>query len=326
MHKLIPDVNVRCLQLIYILIFISLTSANVEKTIFIAPVPSTVPAENSAIDDLGLDRLSPTDYMLRTSLNASFPTADETLGSESWLYLEDLDPGQRYEVRICWLATVSHPLFGPCMSRKMLVTNKKNQKQPTSFSLTTYLLQEVVSDQNLLSAVLKYSDARLAGTSPPSSSRPSGDRENYPLNDDTGSGSFLHLHPPKARHQDNSRRRRSRSNLEKSTDPLALTSHAESVLFLRIHAAADYFTTNETLMNNVPPVIADIILDPFLWNVFPRSLVPTALYTVVIAVIAYFVGGYLAKALAELATSAVGKKDSDNNDAAPAKVENKKKR
>lgn len=80
---------------------------NVEKTIFLAPVPWTVPAENTAIDDLGLDRLSPTDYMLRTNLNASFPSDDEPYGSQSWFYIEDLTPGQRYEIRICWMATVN---------------------------------------------------------------------------------------------------------------------------------------------------------------------------------------------------------------------------
>lgn len=36
-------------------------------------------------------------------------------------------------------------------------------------------------------------------------------------------------------------------------------------------------------MENVPPVAADIILDPFLANVFPRSLVPTAVWMVVVA-------------------------------------------
>lgn len=84
-------------------------AANVEKTIFVAPLPWAIPAENAAIDDLGLDRLSPTDYMVRTNLNASFPTDDEPYGTESWFYLEDLTPGQRYEVRICWMATVILP-------------------------------------------------------------------------------------------------------------------------------------------------------------------------------------------------------------------------
>lgn len=140
------------------------------------------------------------------------------------------------------------------------------------------------------------------GTSPPSNSRPSGDR----------SPASHHgiINPANARHQHSSRQRRSRTPLEREEDPLALTSHAESVLFLRIWAAADYYTTNTTLMENVPPVMADIILDPFLWNVFPRSLVPTAVYVVIIAVIAYFVGGFLAQVLSDVVTTAA-KKDED---------------
>jgi hypothetical protein len=123
--------------------------------------------------------------------------------------------------------------------------------------------------------MLSFSDALLAGTSPPSTFR----------------------------------QRRSRTSLERDQDPLASTSHTESVLFLRIWAAADYYTTNITLMENVPPVMADVILDPFLWNVFPRSLVPTAVYTIVIAVVAYFVGGFLAKMLSDVVTTAVKKDD-----------------
>lgn len=75
-------------------------------------------------------------------------------------------------------------------------------------------------------------------------------------------------------------------------------------------------------MENVPPVMADVILDPFLWNVFPRSLVPTAVYTIVIAVIAYFVGGFLARALSDVVTTAVRKDEVDG----VGKVENKKSR
>lgn len=39
-------------------------------------------------------------------------------------------------------------------------------------------------------------------------------------------------------------------------------------------------------MRDVPPVAVDVILDPFLWNVFPRSLVPTAGWIVVVAIVA----------------------------------------
>lgn len=66
-----------------------------------------------------------------------------------------------------------------------------------------------------------------------------------------------------------------------------------SVLFLRVLAAADYFTTNATLMSNVPPVYVDIILDPFIFNVLPRSLVPTVGYIVVVAIASFFAARFV---------------------------------
>lgn len=73
-----------------------------------------------------------------------------------------------------------------------------------------------------------------------------------------------------------------------------------SILFLRILAAADYFTTETSLMRNVPPVDVDIILDPFVLNVFPRSLVGTAGWIVVVAVAAYFLAKRIASWIQDL--------------------------
>ncbi|KAK1639617.1 hypothetical protein BDP81DRAFT_313857 [Colletotrichum phormii] len=61
-----------------------------------------------------------------------------------------------------------------------------------------------------------------------------------------------------------------------------------SLLFLRVSASADYFTDNDTLMAQVEPVSVDLILDPFLFNVLSRSLVPTVAYVVLVAVSAWF--------------------------------------
>ena len=47
-------------------------------------------------------------------------------------------------------------------------------------------------------------------------------------------------------------------------------------------------------MRDVPPVDADIILDPFLLNALPRSLAGTACYIVGVAVVAFFVAGWTA--------------------------------
>ncbi|KAG4419924.1 hypothetical protein IFR04_006961 [Cadophora malorum] len=66
-----------------------------------------------------------------------------------------------------------------------------------------------------------------------------------------------------------------------------------STLFLRVFAAADYFTTNKTLMEQVPPVYVDIILDPFIFNIFPRSLVPTAAYIMLIAIGSWYLAKYI---------------------------------
>ncbi|KAI3317492.1 hypothetical protein HD806DRAFT_514752 [Xylariaceae sp. AK1471] len=67
----------------------------------------------------------------------------------------------------------------------------------------------------------------------------------------------------------------------------------DSVLFLRILAAADFYTTNHTLMKDVPPVFVDIILDPFILNVLPRSLLPTVAYIIVVAIVSWFVGSWI---------------------------------
>lgn len=74
------------------------------------------------------------------------------------------------------------------------------------------------------------------------------------------------------------------------------------MLFLQIFAAADYFSLNRTLMETVPPVLVDVILDPYMLNIFPRSLLPTALYIVILAVGAWFLSGYTWRYLADLAS------------------------
>ena len=73
----------------------------------------------------------------------------------------------------------------------------------------------------------------------------------------------------------------------------SITEARVSLLFLRILAAADYYTLDKSLMENVPPVLVDIILDPYLLNIFPRSLLPTAGYILVVAVLSWFLSGYI---------------------------------
>lgn len=66
-----------------------------------------------------------------------------------------------------------------------------------------------------------------------------------------------------------------------------------SSLFLSVHAAASYFTLNETLMAEVPPVYVDLILDPYILNVAPRSVLPTMAYVTFVAVIGWFLADFV---------------------------------
>lgn len=42
-------------------------------------------------------------------------------------------------------------------------------------------------------------------------------------------------------------------------------------------------------MSNIPPVYVDIILDPFILNVLPQSLIPTVGYIIVVAIVSWFI-------------------------------------
>jgi hypothetical protein len=74
-----------------------------------------------------------------------------------------------------------------------------------------------------------------------------------------------------------------------------------SILFLQIFAAAEYFSLNKTLMSDVPPVLADIILDPYLLNLFPKSLVPTAGYLTALAILGWVLSGVIWRILVQVA-------------------------
>lgn len=83
----------------------------------------------------------------------------------------------------------------------------------------------------------------------------------------------------------------------------------QSVLLLRITAAADYFTTNETLMQNVPSVLVDVILDPFTFNALPKSLEKTAVYLIILAILGWYVSGHITEWLMSIASASEDKKD-----------------
>jgi hypothetical protein len=135
------------------------------------------------------------------------------------------------------------------------------RKQPTSFRLETYDLPQVFETPELISSLAQYSEGRQQ----------------------------------EAEDDDELKSQSSRFVGRHAADDLS------STLFLQIFAAADYYTTNKTLMNEVPPVYVDIILDPFIFNVLPRSLLPTVAYVLLLAIGGWYISGYISKWLHQVA-------------------------
>ncbi|EEH37688.1 hypothetical protein PAAG_08106 [Paracoccidioides lutzii Pb01] len=218
--------------------------ANVEKVFFTALKPSPLLLHQSLFDDLEIERLSPHTPSVRTYISAAFPSKEAPLGFESWFYLDFLNPGQRYEVRICYLAT-----------------------QPTSFTLTTHALSEILESPSLISSLTTFSTSHLPTL-------------------------LRHIRQKHQEHHDSDRHEYDKPKSQSFTIPPKLgrsarrsgTRSPTSSLFLQVHAAAEYFTLDKGLMEDVPPVHVDVILDPYVLNVFPKSLLPTAAYIFILAV------------------------------------------
>ncbi|KAF2397233.1 hypothetical protein EJ06DRAFT_454058, partial [Trichodelitschia bisporula] len=187
-------------------------AANTEKTIFLAPQIYPNPVSPRDIDDLCLPAISPQASTLHTALSVAFPTSSQPRGASSWYLLDALRSGQRYELRVCWVAT-----------------------QPTEFYLRTFTLDDILDTPELLSTVVAYSESRLSPSCP--------------------------------------------------ENPITRTKNKDgAVLFLQVQSSADFFTNNRTLMNNTPLVGVDLILDPYLLNIFPSSLLPTAGFITVVGI------------------------------------------
>lgn len=224
--------------------------ANTEKAIFLGPKTVNIPSTHPSLEDLRIPTLTPSNWALRTHLEAQFPTDAAKFGKSTWLVLDKLTEGQRYEARLCWAATVR--VFGICAQFYTLI----DKQQPTSFQLNTYELDSVFSTSELITDLSQYSWSRQS------------------IDDDNISS------PPQA---------------------IPAVDREASILLLQILAAADYYTTNQTLMTKVPPVYVDIILDPFVFNVLPRSLVPTVGYIVVVALFSWFLARYVSAWIRQLA-------------------------
>lgn len=86
---------------------IFLVHGNVEKTIFLAPEAIQISQQHPNLEDLKLEVLSSSNPTLRRQLSAAFPKPTSPKGIAAWFLLDKLTQHQRYEVRICWAATVS---------------------------------------------------------------------------------------------------------------------------------------------------------------------------------------------------------------------------
>ncbi|ESZ94135.1 hypothetical protein SBOR_5489 [Sclerotinia borealis F-4128] len=135
---------------------------------------------------------------------------------------------------------------------------------PTSFRLNTYDLTTVFETPGLITSLAQYSETR------------------QPVFND------VQDHAPKTSQADF-------KYMHKQDD-------VSSTLFLQIYAAADYYTMNQTLMENVPPVLVDIILDPYIFNILPRSLLPTIAYVILLAVGSWYVSKYVMDWMYEIGT------------------------
>jgi hypothetical protein len=141
-------------------------------------------------------------------------------------------------------------------------------QQPTAFSLQTFQLDEVFYHPELIASLSAYAYARQAEI------------------------------------DGMERQKLLARRATQSSDSAASAETRVSILFLRILAAADYYTLDKSLMEHVPPVLVDIILDPYILNIFPRSLLPTGGYILVVAVASWFLSGYVWQLLLKLVASA----------------------
>lgn len=205
--------------------------ANTEKLIFTAPGKLQVPTEHPTLQDLKLHTLSPHQWSVRTHLQAEFPL-DSPRGKASWVLLQNLQEGQRYEVRVCWAAT-----------------------QPTSFHMQEFEIPIVFQTPELVTSLANFTDTAIQEA-----------LKEYPESD-------ISTFAGQARERDS------------------------SMLLLQIHSAADYYTMDKAMMDHAPPVFVDIILDPYLFKVFPQSLLPTAGYITMLAIGSWFLSLFISSQL-----------------------------
>ncbi|KAK5997998.1 hypothetical protein PT974_00367 [Cladobotryum mycophilum] len=145
--------------------------------------------------------------------------------------------------------------------------------EPTSFTIDVYSLDTVWETPELIQSLAHYATSRQPD--------PNASKEQAPSIHESSS--------------DNGSRERK-----------------ASIMLLRVRAAADYFSHNKSLMKTPPPVLVDLILDPYVYNIVPRSLLPTAGYIVVVGIVAWFVAQWIAGNLISIAESGNDQKKKQN--------------
>ena len=69
-------------------------------------------------------------------------------------------------------------------------------------------------------------------------------------------------------------------------------AHGSPSLFLRIFANADYLSSSARLMSRPPQVDVDVVLDPFLFNILPRSLLPHSIFLAGLSLLSWLLSGF----------------------------------
>jgi hypothetical protein len=107
----------RYTMILFALLFASIASCNVEKTVFLAPLPQTYQkaSRSLCLHSLHHPDLATSADSWRTTIPVKFPTPDRPRGTSSWVVLDGLTPAQRYEARVCWAAIVSLCLVTICL-------------------------------------------------------------------------------------------------------------------------------------------------------------------------------------------------------------------
>ncbi len=286
--------------------------ANVEKTIFRGPEAIQIPKAHPNLEDLRLESLTPSHWSLRRQVVASFPNFTNAKGSETWLLLDGLEYNQRYEVRICWVATVSCT----CQSHDGFLLFVFYYGDWCCCPLNcAYHSLSISNQQHSLLIPLRY------------------------LRCSTHPIWCFHLHYI-LNHVNQSTRNNIIPNIVMVLRHKAIVNHQSSFYvslqlqvtsrrtslscgmcrqwtLISVRSRAIIFTSFKT---NIPFKV----LDPFLLNLLPRSLLPTGIYLIILAVVAWYLSSFVWQGLHQISQS--GKDQERTHDSAVFVAQQQKKK